>query len=367
MQDAATGQKSGQNFKLQVAPETEPTKISFFDIRPESQEQRQKSMAHFSLEKPVEATGNHSEGSHFPNAAAVAELLVNAETLLGHGERELARVLIYQALNLDSKNPLILKKAKQFLNPLKDLSQLLTIQKEICKSELSFENQSELGHLYYKLGNDDLALKMYFDCLNLVIVEDASLFEVYKNMGNIMTRGQDFDGAEEYFHKAFTLNPDSDLLAVNLGTLAIQRNNFQAALERFRTAVTKNPKNDKAWVGLALVHQEMGDIQLAFANIETAIDICPQNRTAVQLFANWCVRESRYLNAIEVVEEYLANVDVDAELSLVLIHLFCKTNKFAMAELEAERVLLWVPEHQQMSEILTELKQMGWNQKNVAN
>ncbi len=367
MQDAATRQKSEQKFVMPVSPDVEPKKTSFFEIVPESPDHREKAFARFTEENLPETSvlpkTDSSERSALKRTsssakASVAELLLNAETLLSHGEKDLARVLVYEALKLDSKNPLALKKAKIFLNPIKDLNQLISIQNVICKNELFFENYAELAHLYYRQGNDDQALKYYHECLGLVLTENEVLFDVYKNMGNIMTKMGDFEGAEEYFHKAFTLNPDSDILSVNLGTLSIQRNDYQSALERFRSAVTKNPKNDKAWVGLSLVHHEMGDVPLAFANIESAIDINPANRTAVQLFANWCVRESRYLNAIEVVENYLSKVDLDEEISLVLVHLFCKVNKFDLAKIEAERVLLWKPEHQEMSEVYQELSRM---------
>ena len=357
MQDAFIGQKSGHQYKEPIPQESVPSQTKFFEIIPESPRHRQTAVANFATATEFGALTDQPATKRAPSAS-IGELLVNAETLLVHGEKDLARVLVYEALKLDSHNSIALKKAKVFLNPQKDLAQLIAIQKEICKSELSFENTSELAHLYYKNENDEQALRHYHDSLNLIIVEDASLFEVYKNMGNILTRLSDFEGAEEFFHKAFTINPDSDILAVNLGTLAIQRNDFHSALERFRSAVTRNAKNDKAWVGLALVHQEMGDVQLAFANIESAIDLNPHNRTAVHLFASWCIRESRYQNAIEVVQNFLSSVEVDEDLSLVLIHLFCKTNKFSLATLEAERVLLWNPQHQQLSEIHAELTRM---------
>ena len=364
MQDASIGQKSGNIEAQTISSGSEKTKTTYFEIFPESSEVRKKSKFDFNVsvqsELPVYVEPEIQAGTPLKNNPAnrIAELLINAKTLLQHGDKDLARVLVYEGLKLDSKNSAVLKMAKCFLHPQKELQSLIKIQQQICSTEMSFENYSDLAHLYYQAGLDEKALEKYFESLNLILNESESLFEVYKNMGNILTRAGDFDGAEEYFHKAFTLAPDSDVLLVNLGTLFIQKNDYDSALERFRSAVSKNPKNDKAWVGLALVHQQMGDFNLSFANIEKAMDLNPTNRTAVHLFSSWCTRDHKYFEAIEVVENYLSNVELDEELSLVLIHLFCKTNQFAAAHIEAERVLLWNPDSQQMRDIQIEISNL---------
>jgi tetratricopeptide (TPR) repeat protein len=355
MQNAAVGQKSSDKFKIVESPDQQNQRTTFFEILPESENSRRNALREFEQAKnPVAAAPVHP--NH--NASRIAEFLLNAETLLTHGEKSLARILVYEALKMDSKNVAALKKATQFLDPKKDCRQLIHIQKQICENDLSFETMSQLGHFHYLGGQDEQALAVYNAALNLVVSETDALFEIYKNIGNIMTKSGDYDGAEEYFHKAYTLAPDSDVLLVNLGTLFVQRQDFSSALERFRLAVEKNPLNDKAWVGLALSHQQMGDFQLSNANIEKALDLNPLNRTAVHIYANWCVRDGKYLSAISALENYLASVELDEELSFVLIHLFCKTNQFSLAQLESERVLLWNPLNTQMSQIQSEIRKM---------
>lgn len=301
---------------------------------------------------------NFSEMGSSKHGPSVAELLINAETLLKFDEKDLARGLISRALAADSKNPAALTKLSKSLVSETDFALKIKIQKEICKRDLSFKTISELAHLYYKAGEDKLALETYYDSLNAVVDEVHELFEVYKNIGNILTREKDFDGAEENFNKAFSLNPDSDILAVNLGTLAVQQENFTLAIERYRNGVKLNSKNDKAWVGLALVHNQMGDHELAFANIERAIDLNAQNRTAVQLLVGWAVRDNKYQMAIEVVEEYLSSVELDEEMSFVLIQLFCQIGQLDFALMEVERVLLWNPMSESASKLEQEIRKL---------
>jgi tetratricopeptide (TPR) repeat protein len=289
----------------------------------------------------------------------IATLLMNANLLCRHGEKTLALGLIRQGLYLNSYHAEALKALARSA-PAKDIALQEKALQALQKSESNFETLSDLAHCYYQQQKDTEALRFYREALSVMTEENLShpekLFAVYKNMGNLLCREGDFDGAEESYCKAFALNSKSDTLQINLGTLAVQRQNLEEALERFRSALQINAKNDKAWVGLAMVHNTMGDFVLAKANIEKAIDINPGNRTAVHLFANWCVRDQQVGRAIEVLTDYLGRADHDEELSLVLIHLFCLQSRWMEALFEVERALLWNPENQQILKIESEIR-----------
>jgi Tfp pilus assembly protein PilF len=173
-----------------------------------------------------------------------------------------------------------------------------------------------------------------------------------------LVRQGDFEGAEDYYNKAYTLNPDSDTLLVNFGTLEVQRQDYDKSLYCFRQAVEVNKRNDKAWVGLAMVHAQFGDQELAWANLETALDINPKNRTAVHLLANWGLRDGRFAQSVSVLQSYLGEVDFDEDLSLVLINFYCSGSQIDEALLECERVLLWNPENQEVSDLKAKLRKI---------
>ena len=179
-------------------------------------------------------------------SSRLAECLVNAQTLLEHGEVDMARPLIFEALKIDSNNLLALSKALSILDSKREIKQKIQIQSAICQIRPSFENLSLLGEFLYAAQRDDDSLKIYLQALNLVTTQTSGLFNAYKNIGNILTKAGDYDGAEEYFHKAFAIDPQSDVLLVNLGTLAVQRSDFAMAIEHFRAALKENNRNDKA-------------------------------------------------------------------------------------------------------------------------
>lgn len=275
----------------------------------------------------------------------LASYIKNARVLMKHGEYSLALNILRQACNRDSRHPLTLDLLATCLETTSRHQEALIARRALVGIDYGFANLFKYATSLYKLGKDQEALDKYYEALAVLKEENESLFETYKNMGNIFVRQGDFDAAEEYYNKAYTMNPKSDVLLVNLGTLEVQRNDFDKSLYCFRNAVAINPQNDKAWVGLAMVHNHFGDSELAWANIESAVDINPKNRTAVHLAANWGVRDGRTQKAIEFLQSYLGSVEEDEDMSLVLINLFCTLGHVDKALLEMERVLLWNPRH----------------------
>lgn len=281
----------------------------------------------------------------------IRRYLDSAHILMKHQEDELALNLLRQASNLDSYNLPTLQTLAKCLEKRGRLHEALKVRQALIKVDYSFESICLMAHVLYKLEQDQKALESYYEALSILKEENIEVFEAYKNMGNIFVKQGDFEGAEEYYNKAYTMNPQSDILLVNLGTLDIQRNDFAKALYCFRKAVEIQPRNDKGWVGLAMCHNQLGDSELAWGNIETAIDINPANRTAIHLSANWGVRDLQYQKAIVYLQEYLSQVDEDEEMSLVLINLLCHSGQVEIAELEIERVLLWNPSHVEVREL----------------
>lgn len=277
-----------------------------------------------------------------------ASYIKHAQVLMKHKEYSLALNLLRQASNIDSKNPVTLNVLANCLENVKKADEALLVRKTLARIDYGFESLFRYATALYKIGRDQEALDKYYEALSVLTEENENLFEVYKNMGNIFVRQGDFDGAEEYYNKAYTMNSQSDVLLVNFGTLEAQRNDFDKSLYCFRKAVEINANNDKAWVGLAMVHNQFGDSDLAWANIETALDVNPQNRTAVHLAANWGLRDGKVQKAIEALQTYLSCVEEDEDMSLVLINLFCTAGHLDKALLEIERVLLWNPDHQEV-------------------
>lgn len=307
----------------------------------------------------AESQANSSENVEVnPTAqvdSRVATFIANARVLMKHQDYNLALNLLRSASNRNSKNPTTLKMLADCLDKVNRCSEAIIARKALVTYDYGFNSLYGYATALYKSGEDQAAMDKYYEALSVLKEENELLFDLYKNMGNIFVKQGDFDAAEEYYNKAYTVNPQSDVLLVNFGTLEVQRNDFDKSLFCFRKAVELNPENDKAWVGLAMVHNQLSDVELAWANLESALDINPQNRTAIHLAANWGVRDGRIQKSIEFLQTYLSQVENDEEMSLVLINLYCMSHQIDNALLEMERVLLWNPDNTEVRNLRKKL------------
>lgn len=284
-----------------------------------------------------------------------------ADLLLKNNEPCLAKALLCKALNTNSREERAIRKMIELIERSGgDSEERLKLAKAYHAFSQSLESSLLLAKTYYDREELDQALDLYFKAATLIVSEDESVFEIYKDIGNIYVRQHDFEGAEEYYHKAFALNPDSDVLQVNLGTLEVQRQDWGEARERFRTALTLNAKNDRAWVGLALSHHALGDVDLALANLSNSLDINPRNRTAVHLMAAWGQKYERRDEAIVALQNYLSEFPFDEDLSAALLELLCEKREYGLARLELEKLLCWNPTREDLLVFEEELlKAMG--------
>ena len=188
------------------------------------------------------------------------------------------------------------------------------------------------------------AKESYLKAMNLASTNSQILFSILKSLGNIAVKEANFTEAEDYYNKAYTLDPGSDVLLVNFGTLEIQKGDLERAKIRFRQAIDRNPVNDKAWVGLALIHREHGDKELARANIERALDLDEYNETALQLAIDWALHDGKVDSVISWIEESLDSHIAEGEEDnldrrFLLARLMFCCDRFKHAQKEVETIL----------------------------
>jgi len=274
-----------------------------------------------------------------PEPKRYAELLANAGLLLRNQEYHLAQNLLRRVLHGDPNNAVALRGMAESSIGVGDMDLSLKCYEALIQRHPSSENIVALADLLYELEEYDEALRFYQLGLDNLKQDTPVLFDVFKNVGNILVRKGDFEGAEENYNKAYTINPDSDALLVNYGTLEIQRNNLDKALARFRAAVEVNSQNSRAWVGLALIHREYGDIELSWGNLEKALDLDPNNSTALRMLIEAAFKSGRIDSAIERIQSYLIENDQDTEMAFWLAKLLTFGERYSAALLEMTRVL----------------------------
>ena len=272
-------------------------------------------------------------------SSLIPMLMRNANILMRNREHRLATNILRSVLLREPTHIDAIEKIGQCHLELSHPEEALKCFRELAKIRRDAKALSLVAETLYLMERDTQALDIYLEALRNADSSELKLFDIYKNIGNIHVRSGDYESAEEFYNKAYTLFSESDVLLVNYGTLEIQRGCFDEALTRFRRAVELNPNNDRAWVGLAILHRQMGDRELANANIARALDINFENRTALRMAVDWAAQDHQLCGVITRLEDYLAAHGEDAEMSFTLAKVFAHENRLEHARLEIERVL----------------------------
>lgn len=285
-------------------------------------------------------------------------LLINTRQMMLQRDYKIAEQLLMKIFKIDSSHLMALEWVYEIQWHKQAFENCMMIAKNILKLKNDFRACVRLATLHYKLGQDQQALDRYFESLAVLSADSEMLFEIYKNIGNIYTRFEDFDAAEEYYNKAYTLDPDSDVLHVNFGTLALQKNEFEKAKQCFHFAIRMNQSNSQAWTGLAMMYHQQADFDLAWATLRQGFDFDHQNKTALQLICQWALTMNKSQEAIHCCLQYLDQNDFDQDVSGWLVEQFMASQKFGSALLEVEKLKSFCPElTQQLSQIIQHLEE----------
>lgn len=274
----------------------------------------------------------------------IQDWIRHAKTLIDFGDFSDSLTLLRNVLFKDSNHVVAIQLMASALESLERFQEALKCRKALLKLQPSVDARLDLARLYYQIEEDKTAYDLYQTALNSEAIPEERLFELHKNLGNILVRRGDFEMAEDHFNRAFSKEPKSDVLMVNFGTLEINRDNLDAASERFRMALTINPSNDRAWVGLALIHRTKGDFELSWGNLERALDLAPHNRTALRLQVEWAVRDGRIQSAIDRLRFHMQRDSEDSEMAFNLTKCLTLVGRFDEALFECERVVALDPE-----------------------
>ena len=285
-------------------------------------------------------------------------LILRARNALSERRSRLAELLARQILRFNSESLDGMELLASAFSQLGRIQSAIEVRAQIRKRLKDPRNLLELGQLYGEIGSHEQEL-MYLELSieacdevidtsqewtqQLIRETEQCKFNALKAIGNLFVKKGDFDAADEYYHRAFRIDPQSDVLMVNRGTLEISRDRLDEAKELFRAALTLNGTNAKAWVGLALVHRSYGDHELSFGNLNKALDLEPGNRTAIRILVEWAVRDGAIRMACERLEKYLQVDPEDVEVAFSLSKLKVLLGELADAIFECERVLAFDP------------------------
>ncbi len=191
--------------------------------------------------------------------------------------------------------------------------------RKLVEVEDSTANQFLLAKAYLRCGSDKAALNICHSILDNAAEYDGTVFLVFKMMGSLYQRAADYDAAEEYYNRAFAINPYDLDIQISCGYLYLQSQRVDKARERFAGVLDSNEMVIEARIGLALVHSFLGEFEMACANLATVLDINPGHQLSLSLYAQWSSNCKDGAYPLTYLEAYLKeNPNDDSALTLML-------------------------------------------------
>lgn len=280
--------------------------------------------------------------------------------LLSNNESYLANALLARKLQTNSKDYDSLFQLGLGYLKSSDFPSAIICFATLKQATNSFESFHYLARAYDGNQDSHSAKEIYLDALLIPTTNIDLLFETYKNLGNLYLKERHFDLAEDFYHKAYGLSPESCQLLVNLGTLEVQKGDLSLALERFRKALKIDQEFSPAWTGLAISYQQLGDFDLAWASLLRAIDSSNKNTTALLLLAQWAAKHNAVKYALDRLMNFFDEGAIDTVLSLAFVELCIQSGNFFLARVEIERVLLWHPQNMDLQKFDRALVHHGY-------
>lgn len=226
-----------------------------------------------------------------PNDSVYLEILCdNATVLFSHGDSLNAIAVLEEAINRQPDYGRALELLLDCSKASKSSRHQAAALQALIRFHFKPEYLFDLANLKIE-SNPEEGRSLLLEFLEFPDLESWLVFEANKSLGNLALRSGDIEGAEEFYNRAFSINPASDVLLVNFGTLEIQRGRLERARDRFLEALEINPLNEKGWIGLSLLSRELGDIELAWGHLKKALDINPENLVGRELFKQWSSAE----------------------------------------------------------------------------
>lgn len=181
------------------------------------------------------------------------------------------------------------------------------------KAEYSYRKAIELcpdePDYYYNLGyllmREKRNTKEAVECFKKVLEKEPKDPNTFFNLGIIYLNGKAWETAAKCFRKAFVLNNYDTLALFYEGNAYQQAGNTEKAKEIYNKVLEYSPEYSWAYYNLAQIAWNEGEETIATEYLEKTISINPKDIGASKLLAQIYIKNLKYEQAREVIQNVL--------------------------------------------------------------
>jgi Flp pilus assembly protein TadD len=107
---------------------------------------------------------------------------------------------------------------------------------------------------------------------------DSGYASAHTNLGYLLLKKNDVDGAQKEFDEALKLNPTSHNAKTGKGIVLSIKGDLKGAQEILQDALTLNPDPGRTYYELGMVYEKQGDMEKAIAEYKKGVEKLTQGR-----------------------------------------------------------------------------------------
>ena len=183
---------------------------------------------------------------------------------------------IYYILNLNTQAVDNLKEAIALDSKNSDLHlKLAGAYERLGKIDLAAE---EYNLALSKTGSNDEILMSLENIWRQKVNDNPQDAEAHANLGAVLQKKKDYEGALAQYHKAESINPSNTNTRLNMGTLYQEQKDYETAIEAYDTITNFNPNFMLAYLYKAQCYKALGKKDAAIENYKLALNLDPSNQ-----------------------------------------------------------------------------------------
>jgi tetratricopeptide (TPR) repeat protein len=203
--------------------------------------------------------------------------------------------------------------------------------RKLVEMEPTVDNQFLLSNALTVAEQEREALDVLHQIVDQSTEPSWLLYTVYKNIGSLYLRCKDFEAAEEYYNRAYTMNAEDLNLELCYGYLFLHSKRLEEAKTKFASILDRDKDFIEASIGLALVHASVGEYDLSCANLSNVLEKNPSHKLALYLHFNWSQLGAASPSTIDLINTFLKENPQDEEALTLRVGWYIKQQNFKKA------------------------------------
>ena len=303
-------------------------------------------------EKPQEVSLSPDSITELKEEMSPDFLLKNARTLLEARETTAAKSIFY----------CLLRKGDISAATYAGLGTCFELEGKVDKAMIHYQEAAKLdpsppvllaiSDLYLRKGDYKAAVQSLLPALQMQGLAKKDLFKIYKSLGNVYFRLNDWEEARTYYSRANEMEPYSDVLYSNMACLALNRGKVEESALFFKRAIEINPENQNAITGLGFLHVLQNKKEKAIEFFMHTLKKDRENGIALFYLLKCAYEVTDASKVIPFLDAFISENKVGESALYSFAGLLYKEKEWKRAKAVSSQILSFHPEHEGAKKLL---------------